>query len=288
MNLLRPRFMILFALILGGISTYSAYIYLEKQKEKIEEPKIEKKQIIVASVDIPVGAKLDNTNIKLTEWPVELIPNATFQDLTVLDGRVTKEKIYAKEAILESKLAPPGSTGGFASLIPIGMRAMTVAVNVVSGVSGFILPGTYVDVVVTANTSNSKGDATSKIILENVIVLAVDQIFQKEDDDPMTVQSVTLLIKPEDTEKLALASTEGKLQLTLRNSAEYSEDTMANGVKLAEMIETKTTAARRVYRTRRSSAAQQEQQIIEPEEQERKVEVIRANKRSEITFDRNK
>jgi len=287
MNLLRPRVMILFALILGGISTYSAYKYLEKQKEKIKEPEIEKRQIVVASVDIPIGTKLDNTNLILTEWPVELIPRETFQELTILDGRVTKEKIYAKEAILESKLAPPGSTGGFASLIPIGMRAMTVAVNVVSGVSGFILPGTYVDVVVTANTTNAKGDATSKIILENVIVMAVDQIFEKEDDDPMTVQSVTLLIEPEDTEKLALASTEGTLQLTLRNSAEFSDNSMANGIKLAEMIATKAAAANRVYRKRRSSS-QPAQNIIEPEQQERKVEVIRANKRSEITFDRNK
>jgi len=288
MNLLRPRIMIPFALILGGISTYSAYLYLERQKEKIKEPKIEKKQVVVASVDIPIGVKLDNTNMMLTEWPADLIPDATFPNLSVLEERITKEKIYTKEAILESKLAPPGSAGGFASLIPIGMRAMTVAVNVVSGVSGFILPGTFVDVLVTANTTSQKGDATSKIILENVVVLAVDQVFEKEDDDPMTVQSVTLLIKPEDTEKLALASTEGELQLTLRNSAENSDNSMANGVKLVEMIETKSSAARRVYRTRRQPAVKSELDELETQEKERKVEIIRGNQRSEVTFERNK
>ena len=179
------------------------------------------------------------------------------------------------------------SCSGFAAAIPAGMRAMTVAVNVVSGVSGFILPHARVDVLATVSSTGDKEESTTTTILENLEVLAVDQTVDTKGDEPITVKSVTLLVTPEQAEKLALGSYEGKLQLVLRNTADQ-EEAAPSGVRLKELI-TKNKPVQpapqpRVTRTEAAPApAVQPQPVQEPPKQV--IEVYRSNVRSEVILD---
>jgi pilus assembly protein CpaB len=291
--LLKPKFMILFAILLSGLATIATYRFIQQQKEQIQgqqEQRIKLQKIIVAQQDLQMGTMLNETLLVVAEWPEDIIPLGSFSSMDLVAGRVLKSPVFTKEPILEAKLAPPGSEGGFSSIIPLGMRAATVAVNVVSGVSGFVLPGTYVDVVTTVSPSSNKEETASKIILENVKVLAVDQLFERKDDDPMTVQSVTLLVNPEQSEKLVLASTEGKLQLTMRNRADSSETNTTPGIWLKDLIAANNPPPPPVRVSTRRTIQPTKQEPVpaavkEARPQPRKVEVIRATKKEEITFD---
>jgi pilus assembly protein CpaB len=181
------------------------------------------------------------------------------------------------EAIIESKLAPKGSEGGFSSIIPDGMRALTVSVNNSSGVGGFILPNTRVDVLVTVSSPVEKEESSTRIILEDIKVLAVDQTFERKEDDPVIVQTVTLLVTPEDAEKLVLASTEGKLQLSLRNNADRSMMT-TSGVKLRQLGVNQSQSGGGAGPARRVQPA-------EAPPSQKVIEVIRSSERAEVTFE---
>ncbi len=148
---------------------------------------------------------------------------------TKLIGRVVVTRIAPREPVTESRLAPVGAAGGLSSVIPEGFRAMTVKVDDVVGVSGFIMPGTLVDVVVVTSPPKKSGDAEmiSKIVLQNIKVLASGQNIDKPKNDrdvERAVKAVTLQVTPEQAEKLALASSEGKLQLVMRNSVDQGDE----------------------------------------------------------------
>ena len=164
-------------------------------------------------------------------------------------------------------------------MIPPGMRALTVSVNTQTGVSGFILPNTRVDVLVTVPNPRSKSYSTTKIILEDIKVLAVDQTYERKGDEPVVVQSVTLLVTPEQAEKLALACTEGKLQLSLRNTSDRTVQPTA-GVRLSELI-----TRRRYTPTVTKKPVESTQKTVEPEVTEHVVEVIRSSERSNVKFE---
>jgi pilus assembly protein CpaB len=276
--------MIPFAVLLGAVTSFAAYKYLEYQKNGLQRSDNSKESVVVAKNNLGVGTLLHSENIEEVQWPVELIPSGSFSSIGDLDGRVVKIDVFAKEAIIESKLAPEGSSSGFSARIPVGKRAATVPVNVVSGVSGFILPKTSVDVLVTVAQPSKKDEATTKVILENIEVLAVGQIYQTKDDDPITVQSITLLVTQEESEKLALASNEGKLSLTLRNSADSTKTDDLTGIRLRDLIAQKRkTSSRPVYRstTQAKSDVVEIKPVILPPQV---VEIIRANERSEELF----
>jgi len=270
------KFIIFIAIITGALATFGVYQYLQKQKEKIQNPKFPLQKVVVAKVYLPIGKRLNESDLKVSDWPVNIVPKGCFLNITDAIDRVVRIEVFEGEAIIQSKLAPMGSEGGFSSIIPQGMRALTVSVNTYSGVSGFILPNTRVDVLVTVPSPNKKEESTTKIILENVKVLAVDQTFEREGDDPVIVQSVTMLVTPDEAEKLVLASTEGKLQLSLRNTADSSVKA-TSGVKLKELIS--KPRPRRVY----SRQAPSKKQIpSELETEQRVIEVIRSNERTEV------
>lgn len=280
MFLLRPNWMIPIAIITGILATLGVYRYLQKQRGHVAPANVSVKQVIVATQNLPMGTKLEPAMIRAADWPADLVSEGTFVAIDSALGRVVRTDVYTGEAILETKLAPRGSAGGFLGLIPPGMRAMTVAVNVVSGVSGFILPHTRVDVLVTVSTSTLKEEATTRIILEDIEVLAVDQTFRKGDEDPVTVQSVTLLVSPEQAEKLALGSNEGKLQLTLRNMVDR-KGTDTGGIQLKELITSGRKAATpvrpRVRETEKTPASEPPPIKV--------VEVLRSNVRSEVILE---
>ncbi|MBN2104599.1 Flp pilus assembly protein CpaB [bacterium] len=269
--MIKVRSIIIVALVLSGAVTYGLYQYMENQKVTSEEKDEGYKNVILANVHLPIGTKIEESNVRRIAWPAKLLPKDHYSEISQVVGRVMKAEAFPGDVIIESKLAPIGSEGGFSSIIPPGMRALTVEVNTYVGVGGFILPNTRVDVLVTVASYSDKDEASTRIILENIKVLAVDQTFQRKGDDPVTVQTVTLLVTPDQAEKLVLASTEGKLQLTLRNDSDNAQMT-TSGVQLKELVAKKTTINRRITKP----SASRNKKV---------VEVIHSGEREEITFE---
>src|SRR5882724_4647395 len=185
-------------------------------------------RVAVAKVAIPLGTKIVPEQVMMVQFPKESMPDGTFENADKLAGRVAVVNIAAREPITDSRLAPEGTAGGLSAVIPEGYRAMTVKVDDVVGISGFIMPGTLVDVVVTIDPQEKAGmqDPISKIVLQNIKVLANGQNIDKPQDqrEANSVKAVTLLVTPEQAEKLALAASEGKLQLVMRNSIDQGDE----------------------------------------------------------------
>ncbi|HEU4433799.1 MAG TPA: Flp pilus assembly protein CpaB, partial [Pyrinomonadaceae bacterium] len=179
--------------------------------------------VVVAKVEIPVGTRIVPEQLSVVQFPKAVTPEGTFGVIDEkLVGRVATVRISMREPITENRLAPVGAAGGLSSVIPDGFRAMTVKVDDVVGVSGFIQPGTLVDIVVTIvpPDNDRQREKVSKIVLQNIKVLASGQNIDKPKNEKETerVKAVTLQVTPQQAEKLALASSEGRLQLVMRNS----------------------------------------------------------------------
>jgi pilus assembly protein CpaB len=187
------------------------------------------KQVVVAKVDIPLGTTIVAEQLSTTRFPTNATPEGVFESADKLVGRVAVVNIAAREPLTDFKLAPEGSSGGLSAVIPEGFRAMTVKVDDVVGVSGFLMPGAMVDVLTVIDQPESSGtrrEPVSKIVLQNVKVLANGQNIDKpkNDREAESVRAVTLQVTPEQAEKLALASTEGKLRLVMRNVIDQGDE----------------------------------------------------------------
>ncbi|MGH9945514.1 MAG: Flp pilus assembly protein CpaB, partial [Pyrinomonadaceae bacterium] len=182
--------------------------------------------VVIAKVDIPPGTKIVAEQLDVVQYPRNAMPDGVFNATDKLVGRVAVVNVAAREPITDFKLAPEGSAGGLSSVIPEGYRAMTVKVDDVVGISGFIMPGALVDVVVVINPTETNQNPISKIVLQNIKVLANGQNIDrpKEEREAESVKAVTLQVMPEQAEKLALAATEGKLQLMMRNAVDQGDE----------------------------------------------------------------
>lgn len=176
-------------------------------------------RIVVAAEPLQVGTPLSDQNTKTIAWPADEPLDGSFRKASDCLGRAVITPIAVNEPILEANLAPRAAGAGLPAAIPEGMRALSVAVNDVVGVAGFVTPGTMVDVLVTGQVPGASGGAITRTVLENVRVMAAgQQIKQDRDGKPVKVPVVTLLVSPEDADVLTMASTEGKIQLALRNT----------------------------------------------------------------------
>lgn len=184
--------------------------------------------VVVAKVDIPLGTKIAAEQLSTVQFPTDAMPEGTFDKAEKLVGRVAVVGVAAREPITDFKLAPEGSQGGISAVIPAGYRAMTVKVDDVIGVAGFLTPGTMVDVLTVIDPPGNtiSNNPISKIVLQNVKVLASGQNLDKPKDEREAdaVKAVTLQVTPDQAEKLALASTEGKLRLMLRNMIDQDDE----------------------------------------------------------------
>src|SRR5207249_988229 len=162
--------------------------------------------VIVIRQKVSLGTKLTAADVRVAPWPKSVAISGTFHDLAEVTGRGVIVAMEANEPVLESKLAPKNGGAGLMIAIPEGMRAVSLKVNDVIGVAGFVVPGAKVDVILTGSPGNGMLDA-AKIILQNVEVLAAGQnVDVDREGKPMNVQVITLLVTPEDSEKLALIS----------------------------------------------------------------------------------
>jgi pilus assembly protein CpaB len=212
------------ALIFGVLAAVSVSKYLSSAQAYTKNLN----RVAVAKVAIPIGSKIIPEQITVVQFPKESTPDGAFDSPEKLAGRVAVTNIAAREPITEARLAPEGSAGGLSAVIPEGYRAMTVKVDDAAGISGFIMPGALVDVVVVIDPREGSGmqDPISKIVLQNIKVLANGQNIDKPEDqrEANSVKAVTLQVTPEQAEKLALASSEGKLQLVMRNQIDQGDE----------------------------------------------------------------
>lgn len=197
----------------------STFVYRAFKNVSMVKPTIVQ-HIVVASRPLQVGTRVDSDNLRLIPWPAGEPMAGMFTRIEDCTNRAVITPVAENEPILESKLAATQSGAGLSATIPEGMRGLSVAVNEVVGVAGFVIPGTMVDVLVTGGVvGGGGGQNITRTILENVRVLAAGQkIEQDREGKPQTVPVVTLLVTPEDAARLTMASTEGKIQLALRNT----------------------------------------------------------------------
>ena len=212
------------ALIFGVLAAVSVSRYLSSAQAYGKNLN----KVAVAKVTIPIGSKIVAEQLMMVQFPKESTPDGAFDSLEKLAGRVAVVNIAAKEPVTETKLAAEGTAAGLSAVIPEGYRAMTVKVDDAAGISGFIMPGSLVDVVVTIDPREGSGhqDPISKIVLQNIKVLANGQNIDKPENEreANSVKAVTLQVTPEEAEKLALAATEGKLQLVMRNQIDQGDE----------------------------------------------------------------
>jgi pilus assembly protein CpaB len=216
---------VLAAVAFGLIAAFSVSRYLANAQEYTKNLS----NVVIARTDIEVGSRIIAEHLTVAQFPRNVAPDGTFR---VVDdkivGRIAVQRISAREPITESRLAPEGSAAGLSAIIPEGYRAMNVRVDDVVGISGFIMPGTLVDIVVVIeppeNTQNR--ERISKIVLQNIKVLAnggnLDK--PKNEKEVERVKTVTLQVTPDQAEKLALATSEGRLQLVMRNSIDQGDE----------------------------------------------------------------
>jgi pilus assembly protein CpaB len=218
-DLVRTRVFVVFvfALTAGGAFAFATYRYVKQTPAQTAPMKTT--QVVVASANLTLGDELDADDVRVVEWPASSVPASAFHTVDDVVGRGVIAPMVQHEPILPDKLASKDAGAGLPPAIPEGKRALSVSVNEVIGVAGYVLPGTRVDVLATVNPSQNQTDVTSKVILTNVPVLAAGTRIERDgtDNKPISVTVVTLLVDPAESERLTLASTEGKIQLALRN-----------------------------------------------------------------------
>lgn len=198
----------------------STFVYRQIRQQPVVQQQAPSTQIVVAAMPLQLGTRLDAHDLRLVPWPGNEPVPGMFTRIQDVTGRALITNVVQNEPILEAKLAPREAGAGLPATIPEGMRAVSVAVNEVIGVAGFVGPGTMVDVLATGTpTGTAGGQPVTKTVLENIKVLAAGQQVQQDaQGKPHTVPVVTLLVSPEDADKLTMAATQARIQLALRNT----------------------------------------------------------------------
>jgi pilus assembly protein CpaB len=244
------------------------------------------RELVVAKKELPMGSVITEADVTLVLYPEQAIPKGGFSDINEVLDRAVVQPILANEPVIAGRVTEKGAGFGLAPLIPEGKRAMAIAVNQVSGVSGFILPGSNVDILLTG-TPNNGSDRMTKTVLEKVTVLSTGHRQQPNaNGQPENVPVVNVLVTPEQAELLTLATDAGKIQLVLRNPVDEKEtskeraavrasDLYAGGVRQAAPA------------ARRPRPAPVVVQAPPPPPVTQTVEMIRGDQRSEVVLGEN-
>ena len=267
------------AMTAGGVFAYGTYNYVNKLPKQTASS-VPTRPVIVASTDLDVGAEITRDDIRVIDWPSASVPQQAISDPKDVVGRGLVLPVIQNEPILPMKLASKDAGAGLPPAIPPGLRAVSVRVNEVIGVAGYVLPGTRVDVLATVNPTGQGGDITSKVILTNVQVLAAGTKIERDvkENKPMPVNVVTMLVSPDESERLTLAATEGKIQLALRNPLDTGT-TNTPGIKPAALLGA-AAGKTAVVRTRMASNALRSTPSPAPQPEGATVEIIRGDKRA--------
>jgi len=274
----RPLVFFGIAVVLGLVTSILVFSWLQNEKNRLMAapiPLTQNVKVVVANGDFAWGTKLTPEMVQIQEFPSGSIPEGHFTNVDGVKDRVVMVDVKRNELLLESKLAPVGTTsGGVAAVTDINKRAMSVKVDDVIGVAGFIKPADRVDVMVTIEPETGKQgtNTMSKMILENVKVLAAGTQMERKgkDEEPKQVQVITVEVDVEEAEKLALASTQGRLRLALRNPLNQ-EHVLTKGANVGALL----------------SSYRPKQQPAKPGKDGDgfvRIEVIKGDQRKEVRF----
>src|ERR1700691_479714 len=210
------------ALALGAFVSLFVYKNLVGRPATVEAGA----DVIVAADDIQVGARVEEHDVRIARFPASGLPAGAYAKRSQVMGRGVIIPISRGEFILPSKLAPENAGSGLPSLIPPGMRAVSVRVNEVVSVAGFVGPGTRVDVLLTGTPNGSSEPQTTTVSTNCAVIASGHTLERNASGEAQTTPVITLLASPEDAERLTLASSEGKIQLSLRNPLDTHNDTV--------------------------------------------------------------
>ncbi len=214
----RPFLMLALALASGGTAAFLALRYIRQQATPLMAAQPKHAEIVVAARNLPVGTVLGERDLKTIDWVGGAVPPGFIGTPQQALSRGLIVSVAENEPILEGKLAAQGLGGGLPVIIEPGMRAMSIAVDQIVGVAGFVTPSTRVDVLLTMNNAPGASEPATKVIMQNVRTLAAGQSIQQDKEGkPQPVGVVTMLLTPEQAETLALATGQGRIQLALRN-----------------------------------------------------------------------
>lgn len=208
--------MFVVALLFAGAAAWFAKEYITKRAER---PPADSGTVavVVAAVDLPFAASLNASNVRYAQWPRDALPAGVVRDKKQIEGKIVQRSFLRDEAITADRLLEHLGGSTLSAMIREGMRAISVRVDDVAGVAGFILPGNRVDIL------SSNPDGSSFTLLKNVNVLAIDQEVSPEKDKPAVVRALTLEVSPEEAERLDAVGRQSPLRFTLRNPSETIE-----------------------------------------------------------------
>lgn len=209
------------ALVLGVAAAVFATRWMQDRLADVETSRAGTVPVVVAATEVPFGERIKATDVKTINWPQLQRPEDSFADPSLVVGRFTNQKLLPGEMVLKQRIVDESAGNLLSTLIAPNHRAVTVRVNDVIGVAGFLLPGNRVDVLATRKDNNRR--AETRTLLQNLKVLAVDQTTAQEGkDEPVVVRAVTLEMRPDQAEQLVSATEEGSVQLALRNPEDLS------------------------------------------------------------------
>lgn len=219
MQTAKTKVMFIMALVLAGIAAWLANTWVQQKvagnaiNETVADNSV---SVVVAATDLAYGQEIEAAHLRTAQWPKDSIPAGAMLEIDKVAGRVATQNIIAGDIVTERRTAEHMAGSRLAALVAENKRAVSVRVDDVVGVSGFILPGNRVDVM-GVRKLRSNNTVRVRTVLENIKVLAVDQDVSQDKDKPKLVRSVTLELTRIETEDLIKASHEGKIQLALRN-----------------------------------------------------------------------
>jgi pilus assembly protein CpaB len=234
MRKIKPWLLLLLALVSGGLAAYLALRYLRQQATPLMASEPRRGEVALAIHDLPVGHVLTKDDIKVINWPGEAMPEGFISSSDAAIGRGLITPLRMNEPLLETKLASKDAGGGLPLAVNEGLRALSIRVDDVISVAGFVVPGTRVDILLTM--VGPSGEQTTKVIMQNVQALAAGQSVEKDKDGkPLVVGVITVLVTPEQAETLALASTQGRIQMALRNTLDTTR-IVTDGAKTSQLL----------------------------------------------------
>lgn len=232
----RTLIVMLVAVATAGLASYGVYRAI--QRMPVREVEVANMHVVVAAQSLPMGTRLAANQLRVVAWPSRNPVGGSFADPKDLVGRGVITPIAENEPITATKVASLEAGAGLPPVIPEGMRAISVRVNDVIGVAGFVVPGTLVDVLVTVRPNTGTDEPMTRTVVSKVEVLTagtkLDQE-QSKDGKPIPTSVVTLAVLPEDAERITLAGNEGKITLALRNPLDV-DPTDTKGIRLASLM----------------------------------------------------
>jgi pilus assembly protein CpaB len=221
----RALFFFGLAIFFGIAAAFTARTLLEDRASTAAQPVVSTTPVVVARTDVTIGSALVGLQLESVEWPRAYLPAGSFSDPAKLEGRVLRRPLSRGEPVLEASLLPVGSEAGLPSVIENARRAVSVKVDPVVSVAGFVTPGTRVDVLATLRRVDTDEKLPfTKLILQDIPVLAIDQKLEEaKNGEPELVSVVTVEVTPKQSEELTYAAHEGRLQLALRSPADHEE-----------------------------------------------------------------